>query len=124
MTYAFKAGETYQTRNGTERLIAYISPSDLTAKSGSKYRMICVGHKKEVYAHTIDGKAVDANCDMFDLMPPKRQVWVAVWDDGCRIQADPWESESGAEMWAQPSPANESVRRIAVLGPIDVEVEP
>ncbi len=113
MNFTFKAGETYQTYDGRS--------ATLIGKVHGWFIGYTWEHGPIPTRWFESGSNENSG---LNLQPPKRQVWIAVWDDGCRIQAKPWESESGAEMWARPSPANTSVRRIAVLGPIDVEAEP
>ncbi len=122
MSYKFKAGETYQTRGGADRLIAYISPTDLVTR-GTKYRMIAIrSPSKGIVGYTIDGKAIDEDTTNHDLMPPKRQIWVAVWRDrGCAtVKTFACDNECHAERVA----SKDNRSRIAVLGPIDVEAEP
>ncbi len=114
MTHTFLVGETYQTRDGHEaHLLKWVGQSLI----GYIWLEGCpLPHR-----WNSDGAGM-GKFEPYDLMPPKRQVWVAVWRDrGCAtVQTFACDNECHAERVA-----SKDIRtRIAVLGPIDVEAEP
>ncbi len=120
MTYEFKAGETYQTRDGRDARIYATDGEESSPIHGAIKLMAGLGWMP--FEWKADGRASRMPEKNRDLLPPKRQAWVAVWLEpgNGHPQTHAFFSKSSAEdcmNW-------ESRTRIAVLGPIDVEAEP
>ena len=120
--YEFKVGEAYQTQSGQVYQLVYISPTDLISHHANHYRMIAVSQgadRNAAYPFSLDGKAVDAIHDAYNLMPAKRQVWVAMWTTSNQrvVYTEAFDSAEKAEDHMN----NKFYTRIAVAGPFDVE---
>ena len=81
----------------------------------------CAFKVGETY-RTLDGRARSDRESCGDIMPRKRQVWIAVWtcSGGSFVYTKSAPTKPLAEKLCAPTHRN----RIAVLGPIDVEREP
>ncbi len=120
MTYEYKAGETYQTRDGRKVRIYATDGGESSTIHGAIRDLFCHWN---MALWSKDGQWAGACSEHpCDLMPPKRQVWVAVWltPGNEHPQTIAFLSEFAAEACA----TSGSRRRLAVLGPIDVEAEP
>ncbi len=110
MTYAFKAGETYQTHDGRSATIV------------GKVHGWLIGYTwKDGPIPTrwfASGYCEDSGLSL--MPPPKRRIWIAVWLTNGLVETDVLDSKADAESVIRDS----GERRIAVLGPIDVEAEP
>lgn len=115
----FKVGETYRTRGCSDAVILEVGPD------GDLYGRINIDNEPEWYGMcwSKNGRAEQnislATNDDMHLLPPKRQVWVAVWRDrGCAtVQTLACDNECHAKRVA----SKDNRTRIAVLGPIGVE---
>ncbi len=116
MSYEFKAGK-YKIACGAEAVVLEVGPD------GNLYGRQFTGGSWYAQTWFPDGcsRMFGGTCD-FALLPPKRQVWVAVWltPGNEHPQTIAFSSEFAAEDCA----SLDSRTRIAVLGPIDVEAEP
>ncbi len=109
MTYTFKAGETYQTRDGRKaRIYATDGVGNHPIHGAMKGRD---GWSQMLWS--ADGKYIYRMQENCDLMPPKRRVWVTIcqYDDG-GISTHYSYSEAAANKYSD---------IFKVLGPIDVE---
>ncbi len=116
MTYKFKAGE-YKVSCGADAVVLEVGPD------GNLYGRQSTGGSWYSSTWSPDGSSrMFGGTRDFDLMPPKRQVWIAVWQirDCGTVFSITWDSEYAAEHYV----GKLGHRRIAVLGPIDVEDEP
>ncbi len=126
MTHTFKAGETYLTRNRREVRI-YATDGGGTSTIHGAIRNLSGHWNMALWSK--DGRWVGACSDHHaDIMPPKRQVWVAVWDNPAALWKDPFLREARTTICASEAEAERVTqagtrRRIAVLGPIDLEAE-
>ncbi len=120
MSYEYKAGE-YKTSCGADAVVLEVGPD------GNLYGRQYTGGSWYASTWSPDGSSrmFGGTCD-FALMPPKRQVWVAVWLRSSSVipkgvvESSVWASEAIAEKQFVICRRT----RIAVLGPIDVEAEP
>ena len=119
--YTFEAGETYRTCDGGEARLNEVSGWGMW---GRVYIVQTDGSDRwGGMAWDIDGKArhsvYDYRACAFDLLPPKRQIWVAVWQDRKHgdVISSTWDTESTAMYCV----SNLDRLRIAVLGPFDVK---
>ncbi len=111
MTYEFKAGETYRTKAGEAVIFGEVH--------GNLIGYVWQAHLPKPTRWRTDGYVFGMST-AYDLIPPKRQIWIAVWRcPSGRIETYPYGSEDLAEKMA-----SHAATRIAVLGPIDVEDAP
>ncbi len=124
MTYKFKAGETYRMRGRSgdavilakvrDYLVGYIWEDE----SPTPERWMCDG----VHSGRLRCELHGYKCGVLDLLPPKRQVWVAVY--WSRASSTPLSTTESSEALAKYAAIKDGRIRIAILGPIDVEGEP
>ncbi len=130
MTHTFKVGEPYLTRDGREVRIyaldgANAHPHTAAPIHGAIRSSLSGGWS--VVAWSKDGCWGGYGGEHpADIMPPKRQVWVAVWTCGqCEAagltqpQTRAFSSELDAKEYRRVGFAGDLL--ITVLGPIDVE---
>ncbi len=118
MTYEYKAGETYQTRDGRK---ARIYATDGVGNHPIHGAMKATDGWSQML-WSADGKYIYRTQESCDLLPPKRQVWVAVYCVNSNGALQSWLSNS--KSMAEETSSSNGRTRIAVLGPIDVEAEP
>ena len=112
--HTFEAGETYRTRDGREaRIYATDGSTDYPIHGAVK---MAGGWVPKTWL--LDGKFIDsslrANCD---LLPPKKQVWVAVYrNPNGAVRSTVLQSDNAAKTYIRHPDLF-----LAVLGPIDLE---
>ncbi len=116
MTHTFNVGK-YKIECGGEAVVLEVGPD------GNLYGRQFTGGSWYSSTWSPDGSSrMFGGTRDWDILPPKRQIWIAVWQyprgDNAHTTA------LASEALAEACTCIGARTRIAVLGPIDVEAEP